>query len=89
MGRERPGDSHPLSAYVMALHDKMNVAALARWELQDAQEGQKRRYDAKVKLKVFEPGQKVLVLLPSVADKLLVILARTLRSSTAGRGRML
>lgn len=55
----------------MALRERLQqVAGLERWELRGAQEAQKQRYDAMVKPQVFE--QKVLLLLPSSADKLLM-----------------
>ena len=46
------------------------VSQLAREHLITAQQGQKRRYDTKVKPRQFSPGQKVLLLMPSDSAKL-------------------
>lgn len=63
----------PPSAYVASLRDKLHqVADLAQRELGTTQAGQKRSYDAKVHLRQFQPRQKVLLLLPLSAGKLLV-----------------
>lgn len=63
---------HP-EAYVATLCAKFKqVAALAQQELMEPQAGQKRRHDLMVRSRVFQVGQKVLLLLPSSAKKLLV-----------------
>lgn len=50
-------------AYVTALRAKFKqVAELAQRELVSTQEGQKRRYDAKVQCREFQVGQMVLLL---------------------------
>ncbi|XP_075769237.1 uncharacterized protein LOC112544884 [Pelodiscus sinensis] len=50
------------------LHD---LAGRARANLEKAQEGQKAYYDRKAQVREFEPGEQVLLLLPSGESKLL------------------
>lgn len=70
----RVGDPTPQmeeapASYVAALQAKLRASAqLAQEELTQAQEDQKRHYDTQVRPQCFEPGQKVLLLLPSSSN---------------------
>lgn len=57
------------ASYLVALRKKMRASAQLA---QKAHGKQKRRYDAQVKPRFFEVGQKVLLLLHSSSNKLLV-----------------
>lgn len=61
------------ASYLKAFREKLHaMAQLAKKELAQAQEDQKQLYDAQVWPCSFEQGQKVLLLLPSPSNKLLV-----------------
>lgn len=64
----------PLIACITALRNNKphQVTELVQRELGQVQPAQQRCYDAAVRPREFAPGQKVLFLLPSSADKLLV-----------------
>lgn len=52
---------------------KRKLNRLGEWahqNLGEAQEGQRNRYDSKIQPREFEPGEKVLLLLPSSDTKL-------------------
>jgi len=57
--------------YVMELQDRLHeTCELAKQELLKAQCKQKKYYDVKSKERMFLPGHKVLILLPSDNNKL-------------------
>ena len=59
--------------YVFELREKLeDTLKLAHTELQKAQNKGKHYYDRKTKVRKFVPGEKVLVLLPTVHNKLLM-----------------
>ena len=59
--------------YVFELHEKLeDTLKLAHTELQNAQHKGKHYYDRKTKVRKFVPGDKVLVLLPTDHNKLLM-----------------
>ena len=59
--------------YVLDLKDRLQSACeLAQIELQKSQTKQKKYYDQKTKVRTFEKGDKVLVLLPADSNKLLL-----------------
>ncbi|KAK7907616.1 hypothetical protein WMY93_016228 [Mugilogobius chulae] len=59
-------------AYVLKMRERLEaMASLAQENLKAAQERQKTWYDRKAKDRVFTPGQKVLLLLPTSENKLL------------------
>ena len=59
--------------YVMELQDRLQeTCELAKQELLKAQSKQKKYYDVKSKERMFQPGDKVLILLPSDDNKLLM-----------------
>lgn len=61
------------ASYLEALRKKIWVSPqLVQELLQRSQEAQKRRYDAQVKSRSFKVGQRVLLLLASSSNKLLV-----------------
>ncbi|XP_045546301.1 uncharacterized protein [Salmo salar] len=58
--------------YVLQMRDRLErYREEARANLQQAQKAQKRGYDQHARHRAFEPGQKVLLLLPSSTSKLL------------------
>ena len=58
--------------YVLNLSERLKTTLeLARQELVKAQEVQKSYFDKKAKLRVFQPGDKCLILLPTSHNKLL------------------
>ncbi|CAJ1064638.1 uncharacterized protein LOC120723181 [Xyrichtys novacula] len=59
-------------AYVVKMRERLEkMATLAKENMTMAQEKQKTWYDQKARERVFQPGQKVLLLLPSSESKLL------------------
>lgn len=61
------------ASHLEALRRKLQILAqLAQEELAKTQGDQKRWYDAQVRLRTFDGGQKVLLLLPSTSNKLLI-----------------
>jgi len=59
--------------YVLELQDRLQqTCELAKLELAKAQHKQKKYFDVKSKDRVFQPGDKVLILLPSDENKLLM-----------------
>ena len=65
--------------YVLDLKDRLqSTCELAQIELQKSQIRQKKYYDRKTKVRTFELGDKVLVLLPTESNKLLITMARTI-----------
>jgi len=59
--------------YVVDLQDRLEQTCdLSRQELAKAQSKQKKCYDVKSKDRVFQPGDKVLILLPTDENKLLM-----------------
>lgn len=62
---ESPKTEHKLLDYVSSFRKRLNyVCQLARDNLSQSQAKMKSRYDKKSVLRVFQPGDKVLVLLP-------------------------
>lgn len=58
--------------YVLEMRDRLErYRELAKENLQEAQKAQKRWYDQHARLRQFQPGQKVLLLLPTSSNKLL------------------
>jgi len=59
--------------YVLDLKDRLHsTCELAQIELQKSQIRQKKYYDRKTKVRSFEKGDEVLVLLPTDSNKLLL-----------------
>ena len=59
--------------YVLELQDRLQeTCEMARQELSRAQCKQKKYYDVNSKDRVFQPGDKVLLLLPTDENKLLM-----------------
>ena len=59
--------------YVLDLKDRLNeTCELARMELQKAQKRQRRYYNRRAENRIFQVGDKVLVLLPTNTNKLLM-----------------
>ena len=59
--------------YVLDLRERLNdTLKLAKEQLESSQTRQKKHFDKKTKARRFSPGDKVLVLLPTDANKLLV-----------------
>jgi len=59
--------------YVLDLKDRLqSTCELAQTELQKSQIRQKKYYDRKTKVRTFEKGDEVLVLLPTDSNKLLL-----------------
>ena len=59
--------------YVLDLRERLNdTLKLAKEQLESSQARQKKHFDKKTKARCFSPGDKVLVLLPTDANKLLV-----------------
>ena len=59
--------------YVLELQDRLHeTCELAKEELNKAQGRQKKYYDVKSKDRIFKPGEKVLLLLPTDDNKLLM-----------------
>ena len=59
--------------YVLALRERLNdTLKLAKEDLESSQARQKKYFDKKTKARRFSPGDKVLVLLPTDTNKLLV-----------------
>lgn len=68
--KETEGDN--VAAYVIKMRERLEtMSALAQENLKEAQQHQKTWYDQKAKERVFSPGQKVLLLLPTSENKLL------------------
>ena len=68
---ESPRTEHNLLDYVSSFRKRLHdVCQLARENLAQSQVKMKRRYDAKSVLRVFSPGDKVLVLLPLAGSSL-------------------
>ena len=62
---ESPKTEHNVLDYVSSFRERLNYACqLARDNLAKSQTKMKHRYDEKSVLRVFQPGEKVLVLLP-------------------------
>lgn len=58
--------------YVLEMRDRLELyREQAKESLQDKQRAQKRWYDQRARLRQFQPGQKVLLLLPTSTNKLL------------------
>ncbi len=58
--------------YVLEMRDRLEqYREQARENLQEAQQAQKQWYDQHARLRQFQPGQKVLLLLPTSSNKLL------------------
>ena len=58
--------------YVMAMRETMEeMAIIVRDNLQDAQDAQTRWYDKTARQRTYQPGQRVLLLLPTEEKKLL------------------
>uniref|UniRef100_A0A8C6U536 Integrase catalytic domain-containing protein n=1 Tax=Neogobius melanostomus TaxID=47308 RepID=A0A8C6U536_9GOBI len=67
---ENEGDN--IIAYVIKMRERLEaMAALAQENLREAQQHQKTWFDQKARERVFSPGQKVLLLLPTSDNKLL------------------
>jgi len=61
------------TTYVLDLKDRLqSTCELAQIELQKSQIRQKKYYDRKTKVRTFEKGDEVLVLLPTDSNKLLL-----------------
>ena len=59
--------------YVLNLRERLNdTLKLAKEQLESPRAKQKKYFDKKTKARRFSPGAKVLVLLPTDTDKLLV-----------------
>ena len=59
-------------SYIMTVQEELSkMTELVQSNLREAQATQKRWYDAKARSRQFEPGEKVLVLLPTSTNKLL------------------
>ncbi len=59
-------------AYVVKMRERLEeMPTLAQETMRMAQKNQKKWYDLKARERVFEPGQKVLLLLPTSDSKLL------------------
>lgn len=71
---EKPKPSEPTSilGYVMRMRNKMEeISVLVHQNMEKAQQRQKHWYDKNAKARVFQPGQDVLLLLPTTENKLL------------------
>lgn len=81
--------THP-TPYIETLCGKLKeLAALAQAILREKQTSQKQRYVLQVQPWVLEPGQWVLLLLPTTHNKLTIKWQRTLLGPLAGgRGRL-
>ncbi|XP_059582206.1 uncharacterized protein LOC132243291 [Alligator mississippiensis] len=67
-----PGGLQDLAGYRQAFQQRIRTAQnIARENLRDAQARQKERYDNNTRERVFEPGQRVLVLLPTSTSRFL------------------
>ncbi|KAL1264151.1 hypothetical protein QQF64_004506 [Cirrhinus molitorella] len=63
---------HNILSYVLQMREKLRQATdMAQANLQQSQEKQKTWYDKKARLRVFRPGDQVLLLLPTTDNKLL------------------
>lgn len=61
-----------IAAYVIKMRERLEaMTALAQDNLKEAQQHQKSWFDQKAKERVFSPGQKVLLLLPTSESKLI------------------
>lgn len=70
-GQEAPETQHVLS-YVLQMREKLkSMTQLAQSNLAQAQQRQGQYYDQKAKVRSFETGERVLVMLPSDTSKLL------------------
>ena len=64
--------SESVVSYILSIQDRIaSMADLVGENMQKAQETQKRWYDRNAREKTLEPGEKVLVLLPTSSNKLL------------------
>lgn len=71
-GAEKVTEGKGVVHYVLQMRERLDqYREEARLNLLDAQRAQKRWYDQKARQRSFEPGQKVLLLLPSSSSKLL------------------
>lgn len=62
----------PVLQYVMKMREKMEqMTTLVQINMKEAQRRQKDLFDKKAKTRVFQPGQEVLLLLPTTDNKLL------------------
>ncbi len=71
---EQPSDPQPVPVlqYVLQMREKMDkMAKLVHDNMEKAQVRQKDCFDKKTKARVFQPGQEVLLLLPTSDNKLL------------------
>ena len=70
-------------SYVLAMQEKLSeMSELARENLAKAQKQQKRWYDENARERRFEPGEQVLVLLPTETSKLISAVAWAIPGST-------
>lgn len=67
-----PSTGENVVAYVVKMRERLEeMSALAQQSMRTAQQNQKKWYDQKARERVFEPGQQVLLLLPTSDNKLL------------------
>ena len=70
---EQSGVEESVVSYVLSIQEKLNqMAGLVRANMENAQATQKHWYDRKSRERALNKGDKVLVLLPTSNDKLLV-----------------
>ncbi|KAL1254106.1 hypothetical protein QQF64_016335 [Cirrhinus molitorella] len=71
-GDQRRGEAINIVSYVVQMRERLEkMTALAQVHLKEAQTHQKTWYDQSARERRFEPGQKVLVMLPSHESKLM------------------
>lgn len=71
-GNQVNTESTDIVSYVVDMRDKLEkMSALAQEHMAEAQHRQKTWYDRNARHRTFQPGQKVLVMLPSESSKLL------------------
>ncbi|XP_029919926.1 uncharacterized protein LOC115368085 [Myripristis murdjan] len=69
---QKAGSSNNVLAYVLRMREKMEeVTKMVRKRMERVQRGQQTWYDKGARERSFEPGQQVLLLLPTVENKLL------------------
>ena len=72
VGGQESVETKNIVAYVLQMREKLeNMTKLAHENMEEAQRRQKTWYDHKARARSFNPGDKVLVMLPSEASKLL------------------
>ncbi|KAI4883507.1 hypothetical protein NFI96_029468 [Prochilodus magdalenae] len=72
VGGQESVETKNIVAYVLQMREKLeNMTKLAHENMEEAQRRQKTWYDHKARPRSFNPGDKVLVMLPSEASKLL------------------